>query len=269
MALPEDFSPAQHLLEMLIGTHNRTVQQTFIGVPDADLEHPLGGMKLACLLTEDDTVAMILLRLMLFWFEFKGNLPAPLYAIPTEDYQSRITTAQRPEVKLIFREDYSTFLAENNFQRAKAEISWRLVNETSATMNQGKAHSIALRIKEVFAEGQGFTWERGTLHVSYRDLPHGVRFSAFAASQAEALRVFQIVLEVADIPFNEELVIVSKDNKNYPVVPANREVYGKEIKGIRRRPLTDVRFCKAELHIDGLRRPITLVSLSNKGESLV
>ncbi|MHC5826434.1 MAG: hypothetical protein ACYT04_63880, partial [Nostoc sp.] len=173
MTLPDDFSPAQHLLEMLLGTHNRTVQQTFIGVPDADLEHPLGGMKLACLLTTDYTVDIILLRLMLFWFEFKGNLPAPLYAIPTEDYQSKISYEYRPEVKLVFREDYSTFLAENKFQRAKAEISWRLVNETSATINQNKAHSIALRIKEVFAEGQGFIWERGTIQVTYRDPLHG------------------------------------------------------------------------------------------------
>ncbi|MEH2014910.1 hypothetical protein [Nostoc sp.] len=268
MALPDDFSPAQHLLEMLIGTHNRTVQQTFIGVPDADLEHPLGGMKLACLLTEDDTVDMILLRLMLFWFEFKGNLPAPLYAIPTEDYQSRIFTAQRPEVKLIFREDYSTFLAENKFQRAKAEISWRLVNETSATINQSKAHSIALRIKEVFAEGQGFTWERGPLQVTYRDPPHGVRFSLFVASQAEAIRVIERVLEVAEVAFNEELISVSKNNQNYPVVPATHEVYGKAVKGIRRRPLTDVRFYRAELHVYGLRNPIRLVDLHYSGESL-
>ncbi|MHC5720080.1 MAG: hypothetical protein ACYTX0_50620, partial [Nostoc sp.] len=130
---------------------------------------------------------------MLFWFEFKGNLPAPLYAIPTEDYQSRISYAYRPEVKLIFREDYSTFLTENKLQRAKAEIGWRLINESSVSMSQSKAQSIALRIKEVFAEGQGFTWQRGTLQVTYRDPQHGVRFSLFAASQAEAVRVIEKV----------------------------------------------------------------------------
>lgn len=269
MVLPDDFSPAQHLLEMLLGTHNRTVQQTFIGVPDADLEHPLGGMKLACLLTEDDTVDMILLRLVLFWFEFKGNLPAPLYAIPTEDYQARISPPYRPEVKLIFREDYSPFLAENKFQRAKAEISWRLINETSASMNQNKAHTIALRIKEVFATGQGFIWERGTTQVTYRDLPHGIRFSLFASSQGEAIRVIGQVLEVAEISFNEELISVCKNNKTYPVVPATQEVYGKATKGIRRRPVTDVRFNRAELHIYGQRTPIKLVDLRNSGDSLV
>ncbi|MEH2250073.1 hypothetical protein [Nostoc sp.] len=269
MPLPDDFSPAQHLLEMLLGTHNRTVQKTFIGVPDADLEHPLGGMKLACLLTPDDTVDMILLRMMLFWFEFKGNLPAPLYAIPTEDYQSKILYPYRPEVKLIFREDYSVFLAENKFQRAKAEISWRLINETSASMSQSKAHSIALRIKEVFAEGQGFIWERGITQVTYRDPPHGVRFSLFAASQAEAIRVIERVLEVAEITFNEELIGVSKNNKNYPLVPPTQEVYGKPTKGIRRRPITEVRFQRAELHIYGLRSPIILVDLRNSGDSLV
>lgn len=269
MSLPEDFSPAQHLLEMLLGTHNRSVQQTFIGVPDADLEHPLGGMKIACLLTEDDTVDMIILRMMLYWFEFKGNLPAPLYAIPTEDYQSRITYAYRPEVKLIFREDYSTFLAENKLQRARAEISWKLVNQTSATMSQGEAHSVALRIKEVFAEGKGFVWERGALQVTYRDPSHGVRFSLFAVSQTEATRVIETVLEVAEVAFDETLISVSKNSKNYPVVPPNKEVYGKEVKDIRRRPLTDVRFYRAELHIYGLRSPVILVDMNNSGNSLV
>ncbi|MEH2425872.1 MAG: hypothetical protein V7K48_34725 [Nostoc sp.] len=254
---------------MLLGTHNRTVQKTFIGVPDADLEHPLGGMKIACLLTPDDTVDMILLRMMLFWFEFKGNLPAPIYAIPTEDYQSRISNPYRPEVKLIFREDYSDFLAENKLQRAVAEISWRLVNETSASINKTQANLIALRIKEVFAEGQGFTWEKGTLQVTYRDPLHGIRFSLFVASQAEAIRVIERVLEVAEVAFNEELISVSKTNKTYPVVPSTHEVYGKEVKGIRRRPLTDVRFYRAELHVYGLRSPIRLVDLHFSGESLV
>ncbi|MHC5726487.1 MAG: hypothetical protein ACYTXY_20610, partial [Nostoc sp.] len=59
---------------------------------------------------------------------------------------------------------------------------------------QSKAHSIALRIKEVFAESQGFVWERGTLQVTYRDPLHGVLFSLFVASQSEATRVIQIVL---------------------------------------------------------------------------
>ncbi|MHC5719131.1 MAG: hypothetical protein ACYTX0_45480, partial [Nostoc sp.] len=81
--------------------------------------------------------------------------------------------------------------------------------------------------------------------------------------------VIEKVLEVAEIAFDETLISVSKNNKNYPVVPPAKEVYGKQTKDIRRRPLTDVRFYRAELHVYGLRSPIILVDLRNSAESLV
>ncbi|MHC5726488.1 MAG: hypothetical protein ACYT04_44215 [Nostoc sp.] len=52
-------------------------------------------------------------------------------------------------------------------------------------------------------------------------------------------------------------------------MPPAHGVYGKEVKNIRRRPLTDVRFYRAELHIYGLRNPVILVDLKNSGDSLV
>jgi len=269
MALPDDFSPAQHLLDMLLGTHNRSVQKTFLGVPDADLEHPLGGMKVACLLTPDDTVDMIVLRLMLYWFEFKGELPTPIYSIPISEYQSELEIPFKPQVRLIFREDYSAFLAENNLRRAEAQISYRLMHQTSATITPIFASSLALKVKELFSEGAGFTWQKGHVKVVYRDLPNGCYFQLLAESQSEGIRVIESTLELAGISFNEQNIVVANSQKVFPQIPPTQEIYGKLRKTPRKRPLARVRFVRAELHIYGLPSPVVLVDRLGRGNPLL
>ena len=137
MPLPDDFNPWEHLHGMLLGAYNGSVERTFVGVPNDDISQALGGMKIACLLQPDDTVDMTILRMLLYYFVFKGNLPTPVYGIPVNDYQSEII--YRPQIQLHFIEDYSLMLAENKLQRTNSEISFRLMNETSATMNPSKA----------------------------------------------------------------------------------------------------------------------------------
>lgn len=267
MPLPDDFSPAQHLLEMLLGTHNRSVQQSFLGVPDNDLEHPLGGMKLACLLTEDDTVDMILLRLMLFWFEFKGQLPTPVYSIPVPDYQSEIKF--HPQIQLLFKEDWNATLLENKFSPATAQISFRLINETSASITPSKAQSLATRVKELLGASGGFTWEKGTTKVIYRDLHRGIDFRLLAEAEAEGQRVVEKILSLAEQPFEEQNLTVSRSHRSFPTVPGQQLVYGKERRKPRERPTTRVRFYRAEMHVHGLPHPIVLLDRTGKYQGLV
>jgi len=267
MPLPVDFSPAQHLLEMLIGTHNRSVQRTFLGVPDADLDHPLGGMKLACLLTPDDTVDMIILRLMLYWFEFKGDLPTPVYGLPTGDYQSEVTF--RPQVILFFKEDWNAVVAENKLPRAEARISFRLMHETSATITPAYAQGLAVKVKEFFGQGTGFTWEKGTIKVVYRDIANGYDFRLLAESEGEAIKVIEKVLELNRSSLVESNLSVTKVKKTFPVVPPLAEIYGKERRKPRLRPITQVRFKSAELHIHGLPQPVVLIDMTGKKQALI
>ncbi|MBA3920325.1 MAG: hypothetical protein H0X31_00910 [Nostocaceae cyanobacterium] len=269
MALPDDFSPAQHLLEMLISTHNKGVQQTFVGVPDNDIEHALGGMKLACLLTIDDTVDMILLRLMLFWFEFKGELPTPVYSIPVEDYQSELQIPFRPQIKLLFQEDWSIKLAENKFRRATAQISWRLIHQTSQTISPVLAKELATIIKQNFSLNHGFTWEKGHTKVVYKDAINGIYFQLLAASEGEAVRVIEKVLGVAGVSYNIEHLSIAQSRREFPATPGFQEIYGKERRKPRKRPITMVRFFRAELHVYGLPSPVVLVDTLNRGNPLV
>ena len=267
MALPDDFSPWQHLREMLITSHNRNVERTFLGVPHDDLQNTQSGMKLACLLQDDDTVDMFLLRMYLYYFVFQGNLPTPIYGIPVPDYDSQVF--YKPQVKLIFKEDWNSFLLENSLNRATAEISFRLMHETSTTMNHGKAESIALRVKEFFGLDGGFTFEKGPIKATYLDKENGLDLRLLVVNESEAVRVAQRVLELAQIPFNEEHLGIKTERRSYPQIPGFQEVYGRQKRKPRKRPTTRVRFRKAELDIWGNYHPITLIDMRNISAGLV
>ena len=261
MPLPDDFSPWQHLREMLITSHNRNVERTFFGVPHDDLQNTQSGMKLACLLQDDDTVDMFLLRMYLYYFVFQGNLPTPIYGIPVPDYDNEFV--YKPQIKLIFKEDWNALLMENGLNRAKSEISFRLMHETSATINHNKAEAIALRVKELFGLEGGFTFEKGPTKAVYIDKPNGLYILLLVVNEAEAIRVIERVLELAQIPFNENILKIVESRKSYPQIPGFHEVYGRQKRKPRERPTTRVRFRKAELDVWGLYHPITLVDLRN------
>jgi hypothetical protein len=267
MPLPDEFSPWHHLLEMLLSTHNRRVEQTFIGVPHNDLETAMGGMRVACFITEDDTVDMIVLRMMLFYFVFEGHLPQPIYGIPVASYD--VSFKYKPQVHLYFKEDHSAFLMETKLPPATAEIGFRLMHETSATMNEGKARSIAARINEFFALEGGFTFQKGHLIVSYRDKDRGIETKLFVENEGEAIRVVERVLEVMQVPFDEHRVTVHQSKQSFSQMPPEKEIYGKLRRGARKRPITRVRFYRAELFIEELGQAIILVDRLRPQKDLI
>lgn len=266
MALPDDFSPWQHLLEMLIATHNRNVQQTFLGVPDDDISTAMGGMKIATLMTEDDTVDMVILRMALFYWVFQAALPTPIYGMPISDYQSEVTF--RPQIHLFFKEDWQDYQLSQGLSPVRSDISFRLLQYTSQTINPAIAQGLALRIKELFAVGSGFTWERGTTKVTYKDDQHGYDFRLLCSGEAEATRLIETILSIQGHPFNETYLSIHTSRKTFLSDPGLQEVYGKERKKPRQRPTVAVRFYKAELHIYGLSQPVLLVGHYGRGKPL-
>jgi hypothetical protein len=93
MALPDSFSEWEHLQSMLITYHNKGVRAEFADIEaDDSLEIPRGSLKRACLLKDDDTVDMTLLRLHLFFFHARkaADLQTPIYGIPIGEYDSKV-----------------------------------------------------------------------------------------------------------------------------------------------------------------------------------
>ena len=153
MPLPDNFSPWQHLHEMLVNAHNRNVEQTFLNVPSDDLSSPFSGMKLACLMDADDTVDMTILRMSLFYWVFQSQLPTPMYAIPVDDFDQLII--YKPQLHLHFEEPWSTAHLESKLRPVRARIGIRLMHETSAIISPSKAQNLAVKIKDYLELDQG------------------------------------------------------------------------------------------------------------------
>ncbi len=169
MPLPSGFSEFEHLQDLIRREHNKAVRTYFKNQDDNDISTPKASLKHACLIKDEDTAAMTHLRLWLFEITcgHAQSLQTPIYGIPVQEYQRNVKF--KPQIKLYFKER----LVSNDSNRtspATAEITFRLMNETSASMTRAKAEILALKIKNEFADPI-FVWEKGWYKYTYLDLP--------------------------------------------------------------------------------------------------
>jgi hypothetical protein len=195
MALPDGFSSWEHLQDVLRIYHNKLVREEFSDITDDDaLTIPRGALKLACLLDDQDTCDMTLLRLHLFFFHARkaSDLQTPIYGIPIEDFDAKVT--YHPHVTLYFEEDPDQVAF--NKQPIRSQVSYRIMHETAATMTESKARAIATKIKAEFSTGGGYRWRRGHMLVTYVDEPKGYRLKIYAFSESEARELVTKVLQL-------------------------------------------------------------------------
>jgi hypothetical protein len=268
MALPEGFSPWEHLQDVLRVYHNKLVREEFADITDDDeLAIPRGALKRACLLDDADTCDMTILRLFLFFFHARkaADLQAPIYGMPITEVDSVVE--YHPTVTLYFSEDGDQVMPDK--APVRAEISFRLMDETSATMNEAKARVLATKIRTEFATSNGYRWRKGKIVVTYYDVAHGYRFQIYAYSETEAREVIQKVLGIRNHAYNQDYLRVHESRASFPSNPGNHFVYGKSRPKPVLRPTTYVRFQRATLAMWGVSKAETLVDLTGWRRGLV
>jgi hypothetical protein len=268
MALPAEFSPWEHLQNLLQNYHNKAVRDYFADVPDDDdISIPRGALKVACLLQENDTADMTILRLFLYFFHARqaADLQAPIYGIPVVDFDRE--TTYRPHVTLFFSEDPDQYTPDR--QPIRSKISFRLKNETSATMTEAKARVLAQKIRTEFAQSNGYRWRRGRVIVTYRDKARGYELQLYAYNEAEAREVINKVLDLQNHTLDNEFLRIHESRADFPANPGNQLIYGKQRQKPRRRPITYVRFTRATLNLWGMTKGEILVDLTGYHRGLV
>jgi len=268
MPLPDNFSPWEHLQSVLRTYHNQLVRDEFSDIEgDDNLGIPRGSLKLACLLDDDDTVDMTLLRLLLFFFHARKaqDMQTPVYGIPISVYDSNVK--YHPTVSLYFEEDYEQ--VPNNRQPVRAEISYRLMNETPQSITPADALSLANKVKTEFSSNNGYRWRKGKILTTYRDLSNGYNLQIYAYSEAEAREVIAKILDLKNQTIDNEFLTVHEPKGTFPMNPGTHLVYGKQRPKPIRRPTTYVRFIRATLTMPGLEKGIALVDRRNYYKALV
>jgi hypothetical protein len=261
MPLPENFSEFEHLQDMLRRDHNKVVKKYFKNQGDDDLSTPKSSLKHACVIKDDDTATMTMMRLWLFEITIghAQALQRPVYGIPVQELQSNAKF--KPQVKLYFLEPYDENVHKDGTPQAEGEITFRLMNETSETISRAEAQSLAKAIKNEIATPP-LVWEKGWFKTTYLDLEHGYDLRLLVKSKVEGERVVKKILGIRNHPFNRDYFQFVEHSRSYPVNPGTHRVYGKTVKKPIKRRRADVKFRYAQLLIWGQPNPVNLVATS-------
>lgn len=262
MALPDGFSEWEHLQDMVRLDHNKAVSAYYNKQPDNDISTPKRALKQACLIKDDDTATMTLMRMWLFEITI-GHAQAvqrPVYGIPVSEVQAHWKF--RPQVKLYFLEKYDDETnGQQKIPQLEGEITFRLMHETSETISRSNAETLARKIKSAFATPP-FIWEKGWYKSTYFDAERGYDLRLLVKNKSEAERVIKNVLEIQSHTFNRDYFQFVEHDRSYPVNPGTQRVYGRTVKKPIKRRRADVKFKHAQLLIQGQPNPVNLVATS-------
>lgn len=257
MALPDNFSEWEHLQSVIRTYHNKQVRLDFSDADDLDVSIPRGALKHACLLKDDDTVDMTILRLWLFFFHARkaSDLQAPLFGIPVPSFEQVVK--YKPQVMLYFKQDDGS--TPSGASPVRAEISFRLINETGSSLTNADLNTLANRIKAELGTSGGYRWRKGTILCTYRRPEDGMNLQIYAYNEAEALEVIRKVCDCAQQPYNNDYLTVHESRRSFPSNPGNQIILGRSRRKPVERPIAYVRFERASISIHGLPNPIHLV----------
>lgn len=205
-------------------------------------------------------------QLMSMYQLFQQNMDRGLYTIPITTFQDHYTFA--PQIKLVFYQLINE--TTNNKPRVYGEICYRVVGETEETFTEANARARAQRIKSLFAEPGLFIWQKGKEKASYLDRKNGYDFRLYVKNELEARKIITQVMAIENKTPDWDNLRLSVSRATYPEITGTKRIYGEQRRMPRRRPLEDIKFRYAELHLWGLSRPVTLVdTLGNREQPLI
>jgi hypothetical protein len=264
MTLPEGFSPAEHLQDVILKVQNKIVRDEFIDLSDGDwdtnINSPRASLRVACTHLDSDSVDMTQLRNWLFYVMLRKcqDFHPAIFGIPSTSFQE--TTRYYPQIHLYFEEKYQE--ADVGYKPLRSQVSLRLIGETTETLTSGEVLIIANKIKTLFAGATPFFWKRGKELYSYIDQSKGYYFQILCFNETEAKKVIEQVLDIRSHTPTWKLLNTktnSEPTTSYPTIPVTKTILGKPYKQPRRRPVGNVYFRYAALHIHGKPNPVVLV----------
>lgn len=215
--------------------------------------------------TTDELIEMIP-QLMAFHQLFQQNNDRGLYTIPVTTFQDHYTFT--PQITLVFHQKREETI--NNRARVHGEISYRVMGETAETFTPSNARTRAERIRTLFAIPELFVWQKGKEIATYKDRNNGYDFKVYVKNEAEARKLITQVMAIENKVPDWSHLHLSISRAIYPEETTMRRIYGEQRRLPRKRPLEDIKFRYAELHLWGRPKPVTLVdTLGTREEPLI
>ena len=270
MPLPDGFSEWEHLQNTVRRVHNDAVRDFYRSQPDNDIGTARSSAKHACLMKDNDTSTMTVLRFWLFWVvcrKMRDNFEP--YRDPFVE-EPDTAVLHKPRITCYFLEEAQDI--EPGYRPVEGVLSIRIVDEESSTLTDAKLSALANKINLAFGQNNGFLWRKGKDLYSYADLKQGFRFKVLARNQSDATEIIQKAVGIVGKTYNAKFFKKNEAidaNAAFPTVPGTQILLGKTVKIPRRRPIADVRFIYASIKIWGLPKPIILVDKTGYWEKAI
>ena len=254
-------SPAEHLQSTLRKYYNREVREWFddVDIDDLDINVARQSLALACKHLDEDSFLQTLSR-QIFFESIRNRYAIAQRGIGETTFKQTVRRATHPKITLYFLEDLSD--VADGYAPVDGQISVRLMDYDQGSITEAIARTYATRIKSAFAAGSGFVWKKGKAMYTYTDWEKGYQLQLLCRTEAEGRRVVEQVLDIqSDTPdwsyFN--IKENAEPTQAYPTISDIDRAYGENRRQPRRRPIADVRFQTAFLHVLGVPEPIILV----------
>lgn len=179
-----------------------------------------------------------------------------------------------PKVKLIFLENYFAYnkrlSKSNKVTRGEAHISFRLMARTNGSITKQDILKLATDIKNKFVQPL-FVYTKGKELYTIESPSIGKKVYCWAKDLKNATKVFEQVLDLVGEGVDRDRIRLHKPlqpNTTYKDNPGTTRIAGEVIRKEALRPIVDVEFNKAYIAIEGLRKPIYLVSRDYKQKAI-
>ncbi|MEG3436391.1 hypothetical protein V0288_04600 [Pannus brasiliensis CCIBt3594] len=261
MGLPNDFRAVEHLLDLVRKIHNAWVRDEFDDVKDLDdITVPRSSLKIACLISDNDSALIVILRIIIFFFHLRKarDLMPIYYAIPLDEIHA--TRRFVPQITFYWLEPEDEI--EYGYRPIEGTFSFRLMGETSETITLAKLRTIATAIQREFMTGTKFVWKRGKQLYYYGEKDKGYQLQMLSRDEENVKELIRRVLAIQGHTPDWENLSIGKsgdENRKYPQTPRTIRVLGKSRKEPRKRPNVNLLFSRAVADAWAFEKPITLV----------
>ncbi|MEG4326784.1 hypothetical protein [Microcoleus sp. herbarium5] len=167
-----------------------------------------------------------------------------------------------PKIYLHFEEEN----LKGDRRPREGTLSFRLMDETDASISISNVKKIALKIKQIFGKREGYFWEKGKRYVSYNHWELGYKLQILSPSVAKGKKFIEDILSIQGHLFDPARMTFSQNQgeaKAFPANPGKKRVLGEDVKLPERRPDCEVRFQYAEIGLGGLQQKMVIFSASS------
>jgi hypothetical protein len=248
MPLPSNFSPTEHLQDLIKRTVNKEVKEWFYDVTEDDLSTNRASLRVGCLHEEADTMNMTIGRLMLF-YNIVGAFPHQRGFMAPDREVFRLSG--NPQVILLFVETAQSFNARKAPRRAEMRCSFRIMSEQfDSASDEAKIEAIERKLRQEFPPQ--YSHKTGQTSYTYVDRQEGYQLRVPGYSESEVKILIRKLLDCnikSGITYDEAR-FTRASTKNPVKIPAKR-VLGKTLKKEEPRPTASVKLRQADLFIPG------------------